>query len=140
MCSAFLRWVMLENRVRRGTAIEIGQDLGQGQCCCDYRLTWDDMIAMKVMTAETAVPLPGGDQLTMWHGERVIFEGQILMARATKCWGLGHALPGMFLMARRTELGLELCTDLGKAWLIKAKDGMAVGRSWQARQVAFPTG
>src|SRR5262249_8179867 len=56
------------------------------------------------------------------------------MARDTKRRGLGHALPGMFLMARRTELGLELCTDLGKAWLIKAKDGMAVDRSVMAGQ------
>jgi hypothetical protein len=125
---------MLVSRVGRGTALEIGQDLGQGQRFCDYRLAWHNMIAMKVMTAETAVPLPGSDQLTMWHGERIMFEGQILMACDTKGRGLGHALPGMFLMARRTELGLELGTDLGKAWLIKAKDGMAVGRPVMAGQ------
>lgn len=66
---------MLVSRVGRGTALEIGQDLGQGQSFCDHRLAWHDMIAVKVMTAETAVPLPGGAQLTMWHGERIIFQG-----------------------------------------------------------------
>lgn len=113
--------------VRGRRTIEIGADLLRRQGVLNRRLRFHDMVAMKIMASQTALPLVRGDECLVRGVQRVVLKCRLLVTIAA----IGTVferdpLPGMFAMARDAQLWLDSLSGLGESWLEETEYGMSV--------------
>jgi hypothetical protein len=84
------------------------------------------MIAVKIMAAETGIPLLARDQVAVRDVERIAPELEVLVAGDAGGGGHGDPYAGMLAMAGRAGVRAELGASLRESRLKEAMDGMRI--------------